>query len=615
MADENELKSMILSFRMSELHMLLGFAGRNKSGRKSELQNRAIELLKLGSYPVILKIRNLYKSIQESFQNGTDFNSVSLCDEPAIDIGNKGASETGNMQQPHGRGYVPPSYIGNQSQINMRTYEQMYASGVYHHQYQTQGKQGNMIHPPHYPVHPDVKLKRLPFYEVSAELVKPSSLVPQGSQRQQDNTFVFHLTPQQATAIGMSRDMRPGSKVEYSVQVQLRFCLLETTSEQEDCFPPGVIVKINNKLCQLPNPIPTNKPGVEPKRPPRPVNITPLVKISPTAGNSIHVQWSTDYTRGYVVAVYLVQKKTSEDLLNRLKAKGVRGADYTRGMIKDKLNEDADSEIATTSLRVSLVCPLGKMRMITPCRASTCQHLQCFDASLYLQMNERKPTWMCPVCDKPAIYDKLVIDGYFQEVLSSGKLSHDGNEIQLHSDGSWSSLVIKKEQSRVVDQAESPMKMGSKVETLDIEPEVIPQKTVGLIQTPVPSTQSSDASSAKPGPSKKEEVIDLTLSDSDDEPLIPRKKQIPDSSHQVIKSTESHSHISSNRSTSVSSSSGQRSPSLIIIDSDSPPPSAASVSLEVPKRPPPPYSAAVSYLASQSHFLDLDADTTFPHRY
>lgn len=128
----------------------------------------------------------------------------------------------------------------------------MYASGVYHHQYPTQTKQGNQIHPPHYPVHPDVKLRKLPFYEVSAELVKPSSLVPQGSQRQQDNTFVFHLTPQQATAIGMSRDMRPGSKVEYTVQVQLRFCLLETTSEQEDCFPPGVIVKVNNKLCQLP---------------------------------------------------------------------------------------------------------------------------------------------------------------------------------------------------------------------------------------------------------------------------------------------------------------------------------------------------------------------------
>jgi hypothetical protein len=79
--------------------------------------------------------------------------------------------------------------------------------------------------------------------------------------------------------------------------------------------------------------------------------------------------------------------------------------------VKEKLAEDADCEIATTSLRVALMCPLGKMRMSTPCRPSTCIHLQCFDASLFLQMNERKPTWMCPVCDRTAAYDTLVIDG------------------------------------------------------------------------------------------------------------------------------------------------------------------------------------------------------------
>jgi MIZ/SP-RING zinc finger len=79
--------------------------------------------------------------------------------------------------------------------------------------------------------------------------------------------------------------------------------------------------------------------------------------------------------------------------------------------VKEKLQEDADCEIATTSLRVSLMCPLGKMRMAMPCRPSTCVHLQCFDASLFIQMNERKPTWNCPVCDKPALYDSLVIDG------------------------------------------------------------------------------------------------------------------------------------------------------------------------------------------------------------
>jgi hypothetical protein len=58
------LQNMVLSFRVSELQMLLGFAGRNKSGRKTELQARAVELLRLRSTPVQMKIKDLYKSIQ-----------------------------------------------------------------------------------------------------------------------------------------------------------------------------------------------------------------------------------------------------------------------------------------------------------------------------------------------------------------------------------------------------------------------------------------------------------------------------------------------------------------------------------------------------------------------
>ena len=117
-------------------------------------------------------------------------------------------------------------------------------------------------------------------------------------------------------------------------------------------------------------------------------------------------------------------------------------------------------------------------------RASSCSHLQCFDASLYLQMNERKPTWNCPVCDKPAIYENLVIDGYallthtfahfffmlfpykfrryFQEVLGSSNLSSDTNEIQLHTDGSWSVNV----QSDSTQNLDTPCKQYSKVEVI-----------------------------------------------------------------------------------------------------------------------------------------------------
>lgn len=56
------------------------------------------------------------------------------------------------------------------------------------------------------PVHPDVKLKKLAFFDVLATLLKPSTLLPSVSnQRQQEGTYYFHLTPQQATDIASNR--------------------------------------------------------------------------------------------------------------------------------------------------------------------------------------------------------------------------------------------------------------------------------------------------------------------------------------------------------------------------------------------------------------------------
>nr|CAD7411111.1 unnamed protein product [Timema cristinae] len=204
-----------------------------------------------------------------------------------------------------------------------------------------------------YPVHPDVRLKNLPFFNILAELHKPTSLVPKDSSRAQAETLKFYLTPQQASNITVSRDYRSGSRLEYTNEVQIRFCLLETSCEQDDFFPPGLTVKVNGRQASLPPPIPTNKPGVEPKRPPKPINITSLVKLSPLHANFIDVTWNCDYGQGYVIAVYLVNKLGSAELLKRMRAKGARQSDYTRGLIKEKLSEDADSEIATTSLRVS----------------------------------------------------------------------------------------------------------------------------------------------------------------------------------------------------------------------------------------------------------------------
>ena len=282
----------------------------------------------------------------------------------------------------------------------------------------------------------NVKLKTLPFYDIHGELLSPTSLLAQGSSRFQEAQFQFQLTPQQATDIASNRDIRMGSKLDYLYQVQLRFCPLDSTAEQGDEFPPSICVQINSKMCQLPNPIPTNKPNVEPKRPPKPINITPLCKLSPILPNIVNVKWSSDYGKGWVVGIWLVEKMSSEDLLDRLKQKGTRNSEFTRDVIKKKLNDDED-EIATTNLKVTVACPLGKMRMTIPCRPSTCDHLQCFDASLFLQMNERKPTWQCPVCDSPALYENLMVDGYFLDVIKAPELPVEENEIILNQVGTF----------------------------------------------------------------------------------------------------------------------------------------------------------------------------------
>ncbi|XP_059148353.1 E3 SUMO-protein ligase PIAS2-like isoform X4 [Physella acuta] len=374
----------------------------------------------------------------------------------------------------------------------------------------------SIIPQPPIPVNPDVKLKHLPFYDVLAELMKPSSLIPKNNGRMQETLFVFHLTPQQAQDITMSRDFRPNAKNEYTVQVQVRFCLLETTCEQADTFPSQIQVRVNNKPATLPNVIPTNNPNVEPKRPGRPVDITNLCRLSPTVSNAITVAWAADFTRSFCMAVYLVRKLTSDFLLTRLKQFGNRHSDHTKALIKEKLAQDPDSEIATTSLRVSLMCPLGKMRMQIPCRASTCTHLQCFDASTFLMMNERKPTWMCPVCDRPCPYDKLIIDGYFVEIF---RQSPSCTDIIFHEDGSWSPMKPQKESSNQVILTSTP-KVPVPTSTSS-SPSSLSSSSSTHSNTSAAMTATQPAA-AKP-PEAKGPVIDLTLdsSDDDDDSVIP----------------------------------------------------------------------------------------------
>lgn len=79
--------------------------------------------------------------------------------------------------------------------------------------------------------------------------------------------------------------------------------------------------------------------------------------------------------------------------------------------------EDTDSEISSTLDTITLIDPVSLCRIKVPAKSSTCVHLQCFDLSLFLQLNLSLPQWKCGICDKPALYQDLIVDGFFDSIL------------------------------------------------------------------------------------------------------------------------------------------------------------------------------------------------------
>ena len=118
------VQHMLMSFRVSELQSLLGFAGRSKSGRKHELMGRALQMLKIeGNHPVRKKIRELYER---------------RCPRKVV------------VSQPPPRPVLPPQPLPRPSTLHSDS------NGV--------------------PIHPDVRLTQLPFFEHIDDLVRPTSL-------------------------------------------------------------------------------------------------------------------------------------------------------------------------------------------------------------------------------------------------------------------------------------------------------------------------------------------------------------------------------------------------------------------------------------------------------
>lgn len=448
---------MILQFRIAELQTFLEtFGERNLKLRKRELQKKALAILSQNrSKAVASKITSLYRNMTSSRQSTSSSYHLRKNEFPS-------------KRQFPGRNFhlddSPPMYdddfyaADKYSDDHFAGYD---ASGPLDLSENTSyvSKLQNLD------VEDVNKLKfpELTFYEHICDLMLVSPMVPI-SDKPIDNLFEFRSTFSLSSEAYRCLFRCDDRSAKY--EAMFRLCLFDENLQVEDSMPQKLYVTVNNKFCSCDNY--SSKNDSSGKRAAVPVNITPHIERN-LLMHQVMVHWSVSYNMMFAATVQLVKKKGTDELIKSLVAKGEQDPSVSKKFIYKNLN-DEDNEIAATSLKMSLICPLGKMLMTYPTRGTTCNHLQCFDGALYIKMNEVKSTWQCPVCHQTCLYQNLFIDGYFMDILRSDRFKPDMRDVQLSADGSWDSVAPE---SKKRPKTTSPVKVPEKQVRIEDECEKI----------------------------------------------------------------------------------------------------------------------------------------------
>ncbi|TAQ89818.1 hypothetical protein B7494_g1853 [Chlorociboria aeruginascens] len=316
---------------------------------------------------------------------------------------------------------------------------------------------------------------------------------------------------------------------------------------QDIAFPHQSEIKVNGGEVKANLRGLKNKPGST-----RPVDITKELRLKiPAYSNNVEMTYALTSKAGggpsqkFYLMLYVVKMVPVLDLVKRLDT-GKRISKDT--IISDMVNKARDADIVATASVLSLKCPLSTLRIDLPCRSISCRHNQCFDATSYLQLQEQGPTWLCPVCNKPAPFDMLAVDEYVKDILKN--TSNSADQVTIEPDGRWS-IYVKPESSKTNGVASTSNDDDDLVEvtksghSLQIStPLAYTVPTLSRAPTREPSS-SFLAQGSTSGKRPISAVIDLTSSgDEDDQPLArPQKRP-----HSNAFSTPSAAYPSSNLS-------------------------------------------------------------------
>ncbi|CAF0826745.1 unnamed protein product [Brachionus calyciflorus] len=531
-----ECEEMLKAFRCQDLANLLAFAGQSKNGKKSDLYDRCITILRRGQPNIQFKIKEIHSRLAATtncysnlLNHPTSGSSTSNSPDPmATRFGGTAAAAAALNQHQVLAAAASLNAAFNPQSGFMYSGMSLATQNTTFPPTRAQGSNQTLIR---------VQFEKLGFYDFVAEVNSAIRLIGLNpNSRPLSYSFSFSLNTDQINEILNNRSLING-KFEHVKQVHLRFGFYESLT-QKDNLPANLVVNVNGKPAQLPTPKPTSKPNADIIRPGRSIDITHLIRLAPNIANKVELNWTNlEANKTHCVGVYFFRKVSVQALVDLLKANKTIDGEQTKKMVREKLQiSDSDFEIETNYYKVSLQCPLMKFRIQIPTRATTCKHVQCFDLESFLMMNEKKPTWLCPVCDQYSPYDTLIIDSLFQDILNK---CSDCEEIQFNSDAEWSKIAKINEKAnnksnhttnKISNHNESNENMNSSpvksANSSKIETSIVDICENDSITTDeVMGKQEKVEVASEPDTAKKKEVfIDLTL-DSDDDDPTPKQQQ------------------------------------------------------------------------------------------
>ncbi|KAJ2491161.1 E3 SUMO-protein ligase pli1 [Coemansia sp. RSA 2050] len=391
-------------------------------------------------------------------------------------------------------------------------------------------------------------------FVLPVQLLTRPEVFMESAQRMNTKVLNLKLTIDQVDML--NGDSAEGESVPYGVflfmcqYTDACHSIAQTPKRAVDvAFPTSLIVAANNTVVW---------PGTEHSQCKSPINLTGLILKSPESNNIVRVTYST--AGRWVAALVLSKSHTAQSIASEIRKSRFITADQVRRAFFSNTNTDDDDELVSTGALVSLKCPLGLSRITTPTRSAYCQHSQCFDCEIFMQLTRKFTVWKCPVCSIVIkSWRELVVDGYFESILKATSAADD--QVYIEPNGEW-----KPKKEAPTPRKELKATTGRPLEIEDSD-----------------AIDLSDSSTAGYQPSgrnkrRRTDVVDLTLdSDDEDDGIVVREARISLTQEEIdfVSSVEDALLSPDSLSTNLSTGSPTSSSSATTLNSTTPPSSGS----------------------------------------